>query len=121
MAGIRPLLARAGQVLPLYAFSNTNAIVAAPGVGIASTVPPRLNRTCRTTDEYPSDGSGYCFLSGTSMAAPYVSATLALGAQHCRWSVATATSKMVQTASHYPKRYSKVGYGVVNPLKLLRC
>jgi FMN phosphatase YigB (HAD superfamily) len=26
MAGIRPLLAHAGQVLPLYAFSNTNAV-----------------------------------------------------------------------------------------------
>lgn len=95
--------------------------VAAHGVGIASTVPPRLNRTCRTTDEYPSDGSGYCFLSGTSMATPYVSATLALAAQHCGWSMATAMGKMMQTASHYPKRYSKVGYGVVNPLKLLRC
>lgn len=91
--------------------------VAAPGVGIVSTVPPS-NRTC---SEYPSAGSGYCFLSGTSMATPYVAATLALGVQHCRWSVNTGMSKMVQTASNYPRRYTTVGHGVVNPLRLLQC
>ena len=95
--------------------------VAAPGVAIASTVPPRLNRDCRTSDEYPSDGSGYCFLSGTSMSAPYVSATLALAVQHCRWSPDRAMAAIQRTASHYPKRFTKIGYGVVNPLKLLGC
>lgn len=95
--------------------------VSAPGVTIVSTVPSRLNRTCRTVDEYPNDGSGYCFLSGTSMATPYVSATLALAVQHCRWSPNTAMSVIQRTASHYPKRYSKVGFGMVSPLKALRC
>lgn len=100
-------------------FSNPGWWVdaAAPGVGIASTVPPR-NRTC---SEYPSAGSGYCFLSGTSMATPYVSATVALGIQHCRWSANTTMSKMLRTASHYPRRYTKVGHGVVTPLRLLQC
>ena len=102
-------------------FSNSGSWVdvAAPGVNIVSTVPPRLNRTCR--DAYPNDYSGYCFLSGTSMAAPHVSATLALGIQHCRWSTATATNRLLRTASHYPKRYSSVGYGVVSPVRLLQC
>jgi hypothetical protein len=95
--------------------------VAAPGVAIASTVPPRLNRDCRTSDEYPSDGSGYCFLSGTSMSTPYVSAALALAVQHCRWSPDRAMATIQRTASHYPKRFTKIGYGVVSPLKLLRC
>lgn len=101
------------------AFSNPGywVDVAAPGVSIASTVPPR-NRTC---SEYPSAGSGYCFLSGTSMATPYVSATLALGIQHCRWSADRATYMLQRTASHYPKKFGKVGYGVVSPLRVLRC
>ena len=95
--------------------------VAAPGVGIASTVPSRLNRDCPTTSEYPTDGSGYCFMSGTSMATPYVSATLALAVEHCRWSTDRAMNMLLRTASHYPKRFAKVGYGVVSPLKLLQC
>jgi hypothetical protein len=55
------------------------------------------------------------------MATPYVSATLALGIEHCRWSANTAMNRLFQTASHYPNKYSSVGFGVVRPLTLLRC
>jgi len=87
--------------------------VAAPGVNILSTVPPS-NHDC------PS-ASGYCYLSGTSMATPYASATLALAMQHCGWSGRTALSWIQRTASRYPTKSIYIGYGVIKPVKLLRC
>jgi thermitase len=87
-------------------FSNYGSWVdvAAPGVNIVSTIP-----------------DGYAYMSGTSMATPYVSAEAVLAIQHCRWSGRTVRSKLQTTASNYPTRSSSVGFGIINPLKLLRC
>lgn len=91
--------------------------VAAPGVNVLSTV-PASNRDCPSGQQFDT---GYCFLSGTSMAAPYTSATLALAIQHCRWNGRTALNWIQRTAGNYPADSNYTGYGVINPRKLLRC
>jgi len=79
--------------------------VAAPGVDIVSTIP-----------------GGYEYMSGTSMAAPYVSAEAVLAIQHCRYSGSKTADRIQTTASNYPtKKYSSIGWGIISPLKLLRC
>lgn len=77
--------------------------VAAPGVGVLSTVP----------------GGGQCADSGTSFAAPYVSglAALLIGA-HPGWSAAQVRAWIEQTAQrteHGPNRF--IGWGVVDPVR----
>ena len=87
-------------------FSNTGSSVdvAAPGVNIVSTIP-----------------GGYEYMSGTSMATPYVSAEAVLAIQHCRYSGSKTANRLQTTASNYPTKYSTIGYGIISPLKLLRC
>jgi thermitase len=91
--------------------------VAAPGVSILSTVPPS-NPDCPAAQQL---SSGYCYMSGTSMATPYAAATLALAMQHCHWSGRTALNWIQKTAGNYPSKSVYTGYGVINPVKLLRC
>lgn len=80
--------------------------VMAPGENILSTVP----------------SSSYQRMNGTSMAAPHVAALAALSMAHCRSSPARTTSRILTTASHYSSgRSTYTGWGVINPLKLLRC
>lgn len=86
--------------------------VTAPGTGIVSTTPPSADG-CPTT--------GYCTMSGTSMAAPYAAATVALGMQHCGWSAATAASRVQTQASEYPSKSTSSGYGMIKPPKVLTC
>jgi len=91
--------------------------VAAPGVSILSTV-PASNPDCPSSEQL---SSGYCYMSGTSMATPYAAATMALAMQHCHWSGRAALSWIQKTASSYPNKSIYTGYGFINPVKLLRC
>ena len=82
--------------------------VAAPGEDILST--------------YPGSPSRYVRFNGTSMAAPHVAALAALAISHCRWGTAKVVDRIQRTASHYSAgRTIYTGYGVINPVKLLRC
>ncbi|HUP99665.1 MAG TPA: S8 family serine peptidase [Aeromicrobium sp.] len=91
--------------------------VAAPGSSILSTV-PSSNPDCPSSQQSPG---GYCYMSGTSMATPHVSAEAALAIQHCRWGGGTVFTKIQTTASKYPGRDAYIGHGVINPIKLLSC
>jgi subtilisin family serine protease len=101
-----------------YSTYNASVDVIAPGSSVPSTVPSGLNRDCPSSAEGPS---GYCWMSGTSMATPYVSAEAALAIQHCRWTGGTVTTKVQTTASQYPARDPYIGHGFINPVRLLSC
>ncbi|WP_328902697.1 type VII secretion-associated serine protease mycosin [Streptomyces sp. NBC_00441] len=79
--------------------------VAAPGVDIVSTAP----------------GRGHCADSGTSFAAPYVSAVAALmRAKYPRWTAAQIAARIEQTAERSVNgRDDFVGWGVVDPVRAL--
>lgn len=79
--------------------------VAAPGQGIVSTYL----------------GSGYISESGTSMAAPHVSALAAMLISHCGWTGATVTNRIMGTASHPSARDNSTGYGIIRPQAALAC
>lgn len=95
-------------------FSNYNysVDVLAPGVDILSTVPTRVH----AREVLP----GYAYKEGTSMAAPYVTGTVALiMASHPGASPAQVTDILQSTASRGARglaRTSTDGWGVVNPL-----
>ncbi|MFJ5535366.1 type VII secretion-associated serine protease mycosin [Streptomyces sp. NPDC093261] len=79
--------------------------VAAPGVGMVSTVPK----------------GGQCTADGTSFAAPYVAGVAALLRQkHPNWTAAQIATRIEQTAQRPgrgPNRYT--GWGVVDPVAAL--
>ncbi|MGX1886356.1 type VII secretion-associated serine protease mycosin [Streptomyces sp. NPDC055287] len=79
--------------------------VAAPGVGMVSTVPT----------------SGQCAADGTSFAAPYVAGVAALlKEKHPKWSAAQITTRIQESAQRPgrgPNRY--LGWGVVDPVAAL--
>ena len=85
-----------------FSETGSSVLVAAPGVDVVSTVP----------------GGGQCVDSGTSFAAPYVSAVAALLKQmHPRWTVAQIDARIEQTAQRTgPGRNDAVGWGVVDPV-----
>jgi len=92
-------------------FSSTGSQVdlAAPGVGIRSTVPTGSCSLC--------DPSGYASLSGTSMAAPHVAGVGAL-LRSRGWSAMEAASHMTTTAVDLgaPGFDTEYGYGRVDAL-----
>lgn len=94
-------------------FSNYNysVDVIAPGVDMLSTIPTRVH----TREVIP----GYGYKEGTSMAAPYVSGTVALIiASHPGASLAQVTEILQSTASRGASglaRTSSDGWGIVNP------
>ncbi|MFJ7078890.1 type VII secretion-associated serine protease mycosin [Streptomyces sp. NPDC098781] len=79
--------------------------VAAPGVGMVSTVPK----------------NGQCTADGTSFAAPYVAGVAALlKAKHPDWSAAQIATRIEETAQRPgrgPNRF--IGWGVVDPVAAL--
>lgn len=83
--------------------------VAAPGGSILSTVPRGNSLGC--------DSSQYCTISGTSMAAPYVSATAALARANPKWSASKTASYIQSSATDLgPRgRDNEYGAGLVNP------
>jgi subtilisin family serine protease len=111
--GSSPYWQRAG-----YSTYNASVDVIAPGSSVISTVPAGMDRDCPTSYEGPT---GYCYMSGTSMATPHVAAEAALAIQHCRWSGGTVTTKIQTTASQYPARDAYIGHGFINPVRLLSC
>jgi subtilisin family serine protease len=85
---------------------GTQVDVMAPGENILSTVPT----------------NSYAFYNGTSMASPHVAALAALGVAHCRWGATKTVDRIQRTASHFSfGKTIYTGYGVINPVKLLRC
>ncbi|MCW2749991.1 MAG: hypothetical protein JWR83_1101 [Aeromicrobium sp.] len=91
--------------------------VVAPGSGIVSTMIPRPDSAlgCGT--------SGYCSLSGTSMATPYASAAAALEIQKLskRSKQVTVRGRLQSSADDLGAsgRDDDSGYGVIDPLRLL--
>lgn len=88
--------------------------VAAPGAAVISLTPKTNRLGCGT--------STYCTMSGTSMAAPYVSASVALARSNHSWSAATTASRVQSTATDLGARGrdASYGYGLVNPLALVK-
>ena len=79
--------------------------VAAPGQGIISTYL----------------GNGYIFESGTSMAAPHVSALAAMLISHCGYTGAAVSNRIIGTASHASVRDDSTGHGIIRPRAALAC
>jgi subtilisin family serine protease len=102
-----------------YFSSYGNALkdhgVAAPGVNIYSTVPTGSCPLCSST--------GYAYLSGTSMATPHVSATVALMlSKNPSLTPADIRSIILNAADCLNNKYgtcpnTKIGYGRVDALK----
>jgi hypothetical protein len=96
-------------------FSNTgkHIAIAAPGDNILSTLPRKAFPPER-------DEKNYASWSGTSMAAPHVSALLAMTiAKNPDYSVAQASAKITRTANKVPamkgkKRTNALGAGVID-------
>ena len=89
--------------------------VAAPGDRIISTmINSSVGLGC-------SSSANYCTLSGTSFAAPYVSATAALAIAKKGWGQATVASRLESTATDItPAGKDKyTGSGFINPTKLI--
>ncbi|MEU6578338.1 type VII secretion-associated serine protease mycosin [Streptomyces sp. NPDC046805] len=88
-----------------FSQSGTFLDVAAPGVGMVSTVPK----------------GGQCTADGTSFAAPYVAGVAALlKEKHPTWTAAQLTTRIEETAQRPgrgPNRY--IGWGVVDPTAAL--
>ncbi|MFJ5092863.1 S8 family serine peptidase [Streptomyces sp. NPDC088557] len=80
--------------------------LAAPGVDFLSTLPPY------PTKETPKNTSGYGELSGTSMAAPYVSAVAAL--PHHQGLGPDALAATVRDTAANPGRLPELGLGNVD-------
>lgn len=81
------------------AFSNFNShvTIAAPGVDIFSTIPSRVNS--KETRDAANYIGPYGFLSGTSMAAPFVAGAAALVlSQHPEWTSQQVTSRLTSRA-----------------------
>ncbi|MFG2744060.1 type VII secretion-associated serine protease mycosin [Streptomyces chartreusis] len=89
------------------AFSQSGDFVdvAAPGVGMISTVP----------------GGGHCADNGTSFSAPYVAGVAALiKAKHPDWTQKQIAAQIMQTAERsIPGHDRLVGWGVVDPVRAL--
>ncbi|MCW2799045.1 MAG: hypothetical protein JWQ70_517 [Aeromicrobium sp.] len=92
--------------------------VVAPGNGILSTM---INKP--SSDLGCSAGSGYCTLSGTSMATPYASAAAALEIAKLGkgWKQSTVRSRLQSSADNLGPsgRDDNSGYGVIDPARLL--
>ncbi|MFN2527059.1 MAG: S8 family serine peptidase, partial [Actinomycetota bacterium] len=96
-------------------FSNHGPYVdvAAPGVGIWSTVP---------ADRSPPSTPGFAAFSGTSMAAPHVSALAALlFSAHPEWSADEVATRIMETAVDLgrPGRDGYFGMGRISVLRAL--
>lgn len=112
---------QAGRRAP---FSNVNGVdVVAPGVQILSTVPPYSGLPGELGDACDPSGR-YCFLDGTSMATPFVSAAAAMAIARCGWSGYRTANEINRTATRkagvkYPN--STLGYGLLNAARLVSC
>jgi type VII secretion-associated serine protease mycosin len=91
--------------------------VVAPGTGIVSTM------IAKPDPELGCGTSGYCTLSGTSMATPYAAAAAALEIQKLGkgWKQATVRSRLQSSADDLGAsgRDNSSGYGVIDPARLL--
>jgi len=100
-----------------YSNCGSYVDVMAPGSGIISTTISHPN------SDLGCDTSGYCYLSGTSMATPYAAATAALEIARLGhgWSQANVRSRMQSTADDIDSsgRDDQTGFGVVNPFRML--
>jgi len=119
-----------GQRTTLASFSSigSQVDVVAPGVRILSTS-CRLDAVGWRDDVCPSNSSSqqpthtYEYLSGTSMASPFVAATAALlKSRFPRWSASRITSELERTARDLGAagRDPLYGYGLVQPLTVMR-
>ncbi|HUQ00451.1 MAG TPA: S8 family serine peptidase [Aeromicrobium sp.] len=112
-------VAALGESLTPAGFSSCGSWVdvAAPGEGIVSTMidGPASEVGC-------SPGVYYCFLSGTSMSAPYASAAIALAVSRCSLSGKDAVAAVLAKAHDVgpPGRDDATGNGIVDPLPVLQ-